>query len=1101
MSIKKIAKNPLFFIGVAILLLANSGSHPTSNGGYTGAPGDNVCTSCHNGNPNYTGGISIDGVPSTIVASQVYQITVTVSNPNLLANRAGFQITALNTSNAKAGNMANPSSSASLKTSAAKQYFGHAPAVPFSGNPNLTWTVDWTAPASGTGYITFYGATILGNGSGENGDKFYTTTSVGTMMPTSTPLAATIANVTNVSCYNGSDGSATANHTGGVAPYTYLWTSNETSKTATNLSSGIARVTVTDNNGLTTTAQTTITQPTDITVNTVTQTNPTCFNSGNGVLTVSATGGSSGFSYNWSNGATTATNNGLNPGTYMVTVTDVKNCEKTKTFTLTAPPAITIATANVVNQSCQGVNNGSITISASGGTGALKYLWSNGATTASITNLAPLTYNVSISDANNCELVEAYTIQPAPPLNVATSSQSPTCNGGSNGTATATPSGSTGAYTYLWSNGATTATATGLSAGTFTVVVTNASGCSKSSQVVVNQPAGMSSSATSTNASCLGIANGSATATVSGGTSPYAVTWSNGASGTTLNNVVSGTYGYTVTDSKGCTAGFSATIGANSSANLSLTSSTNPACFGGNSGSAVITASNAAGFNITWSNGATGTSVSNLPAGTYTALASNPNGCTSNTLSVEITQPTQITATSENIINVACNGAASGSITTLYSGGTGSLSYVWSNGITNSSIANLPAGSYNLSVTDASSCLTTKTYTVTQPTAIASSNVALTNVNCFGANTGAIAPQYSGGTGAFTYLWNNGATSNNLTNLPTGNYSVSVNDANACQFIQSFVITSPEQINANATITNETSSGANDGKIKASPIGGVAPFTFLWSNGATADSINNLSPGNYSLVITDANGCVKTSSFNIQAGGCALAVSHASSNVSCFGGNNGTITLSPSNGTAPYTFSVPLTNLSAGTYSVVVTDAAGCVFTVSDIVITQPSALNITTDNVTNASSATAADGSISVTVTGGVATYTYEWKDANGNVVSTVEDPKGLVAGSYILAIKDANGCLKSSAAIVVPFTSASNDELLSQIKLYPNPASDQVVVTMPFNNSKLNIIDANGKIVKTVLQKQNSEIIDITSLASGMYIIQILTSDKQLMKVFVKN
>ncbi|HRG66768.1 MAG TPA: hypothetical protein PLV12_13210, partial [Saprospiraceae bacterium] len=173
----KVLQNPFFILGAILLLLANSSSHPTNSGGYTGAPGDSVCSTCHSSaNPNFTGQITIDGVPASISAGQLYQITVTVTNPGLNQNEAGFQIVALNASNTNAGNFTNPSAASSVKTSAGKKYFGHAPSVPFMGLSELTWTVDWTAPATGSGDITFYGGSVLANGNGSSSnDKFVTT--------------------------------------------------------------------------------------------------------------------------------------------------------------------------------------------------------------------------------------------------------------------------------------------------------------------------------------------------------------------------------------------------------------------------------------------------------------------------------------------------------------------------------------------------------------------------------------------------------------------------------------------------------------------------------------------------------------------------------------------------------------------------------------------------------------------------------------------------------------------------------------------------------------------------------------------------------------
>lgn len=1100
-TIKKVLKHPLFFIGFALFLLANSSSHPTSNGGYTGAPGDGVCSQCHGGNnPSFNGTISIDGVPSTIMTGQTYQITVTVSNPNGNANEAGFQIVALTSSNTNAGNMTNPSASSVVKTSATKKYFGHSPSVPFTGSNDLTWTVDWTAPASGTGDITFYGGAILANGTGSSsGDKFVTTNTSGTLSGGTMALSATLSNVTNVSCFNGNDGSATANAVGGTGGYTYLWNNGESGQTATSLPSGLARVTVTDNAGTTTTAQATITQPTAITINVNSQTNPTCFNSGNGSISVAASGGSGGFLYDWSNGLTGASISGLNPGTYTVSATDVNDCVQTRSITLTAPPAIVINSANVVNQKCQGQNNGSISITASGGTGTLLYDWSNGGSGTSISNLAPGSYTVSISDANNCELTQNYTINPAVAIALPVpTSTSPTCFGGNNGTATANPTGGAGGFTYVWSTGASTKTANNLSAGTYIVTVTDANQCTKSNQVVVTEPVAITNTATVTNASCLGVPNGSATVIPVGGTSPYTAVWSTGASGLTLSNVVAGTYQITITDSKSCTAASSVTISANTSATLALANSVSPTCFGGANGSLSITATNAAGFSVTWSNGASGNTLSNIPAGTYTAIASNPNGCQSNTLELTLTQPTQISASSELVKNISCFGLTDGSITTTYGGGTGTLSYLWNTTATTSSIADLAKGSYTLSITDANNCQVSKSYAIVEPALLKIDSSKITNALCFGNNgTATIYP--SGGTGTLNTTWSNNATGNVITAL-AGTYYSTTSDANGCTYIDSVTIASPTIIADGATIVNETIQGSNNGSITTNATGGTGSLSYLWSNDSTTASITNLAAGPYTLTITDGNGCSRTFAYNVQIGGCALTATSTVTNVSCFGGNDGSIAIEVANGTGPYTYNAPTTSLSAGQYTIQVLDAIGCTITLSDIIITQPTAIAIEVDTVIAATAAVNSNGSIGISVTGGVGGYIYEWKNAAGTVVSNVQDPGSLLPGDYIVTVRDTNDCAFISDSIKVGFTTATVQVWEDQFKIYPNPALNTINITSPYAGAKIDVIDEQGKRVVSFVQRQTAEQVDLSNFKAGLYLMKISIADKVFVKTFLK-
>jgi hypothetical protein len=1096
---KKILKHPFFVLIFFVFLLANSSSHPTGGGGYTGAPGDGFCTQCHSGNPNFNGGITIDGVPATIMTGETYQITVTVENPNGLASRAGFQILALNASNTNAGAMANASTSSSIKTVGTKKYFGHSPAVSFAGAP-LTWTVDWTAPSTGTGNITFYGTSILGNGSGTGGDKMVVTNLSGTLAGGATPVSATLSNISNVTCYNGNDGSATADPTGGSGTYTYAWTNGENTKTAISLPAGLAKVTVTDNTGASTVAQTTITQPNELLVNTINQTNPTCFNSGNGSISVNGSGGTPAYFFDWSNGSSGPSISGLNAGVYIVTITDDNNCQKVQTFNLTAPPPIVINSTTNTNPLCLGQSNGSISLQVSGGSGSLSYDWSNGGSTSTISNLVAGTYTVTITDGNNCQIEQSYALSPGAIVNANTTFTNVTCNNGNNGTATVTPVGS-GAFTYLWNNGATTQSINNLTAGNYSVVVTNSNQCTTSKQVTISQPAAIAvSPGVIVNASCLGIPNGSGSVTITGGTGPFTYLWSNGATTSSITNVVAGTYGVSISDATSCITTSSITIGANQSALLSLTNSLSPTCFGGNNGAININSTNAAGFNITWSNGATGTSISNIPAGTYTAIANNPNGCQSNSLEVIVNQPPQIAPVAESISNVLCNNQTNGAITTTFGGGTGTLSYLWSNGSTSSSINSIGAGSYALSVTDANQCQVVKTYALTNPALLIIDSSIINQPICFGGTGNAIIYP-SGGIGVIATNWSNGLTGNGIQNIPNGQYISTSQDANGCIVNDTINIISPTAIVDNSTIVNETTNGASNGSIALAASGGTGSLTYLWSNGSTSSSITGLTAGVYGVTIADGNNCIKSFSYNVQSGGCALAVAYTTKNVTCFNGSDGSVDVNVSNGTPPYVTNLPTVNLQAGEYSFIVTDAAGCTFSVANVLITQPSAINIKLDTIINASSATAANGSTKITMSGGIGPYTFQWKNTAGTIVSTQEDPTNLLPDTYSLTVLDANGCVQGSTGIVVGFTSSLSDELSSQIGIYPNPIlQGELTLAMPFADAKIELFDTNGKKIISLQQRQNQEKIDVSNLRAGIYLILIDINGQQILKRFVK-
>ncbi|MFN4255730.1 MAG: reprolysin-like metallopeptidase, partial [Saprospiraceae bacterium] len=374
--------------------------------------------------------------------------------------------------------------------------------------------------------------------------------------PAAPPLTAS-ASSSDVLCNGSASGTATATATGGTPPYTYNWSNGATGANVSGLAAGNYTVTVTDAASATATASVSINQPNAL-VATATATNVPCFGGSTGTATSTASGGTAPYTRLWSNGATTTTINNLTAGTYTVTVTDANGCTKTATATVSQPASALSVAVTGVNPTSG--SNGSATAAASGGTAPYIYLWSNGGTGTTITGLAAGTYTVTATDANGCTATGSVTLTSPATLNVGVSGTNVSCFGGSDGTATATATGGSGSYTFAWSNGQTTQTATGLVAGTYTVTVSDGA-ISATGSVTLTQPAAaLSATASGTNPSCNGGTNGTATATATGGTAPYAFAWSNGQTTQTATNLAAGTYTVTATDANGCTATASATL-------------------------------------------------------------------------------------------------------------------------------------------------------------------------------------------------------------------------------------------------------------------------------------------------------------------------------------------------------------------------------------------------------------------------------------------------------------------------------------------------------------------------------------------------------------
>ncbi|MES2131390.1 MAG: PKD domain-containing protein [Bacteroidota bacterium] len=766
-------------------------------------------------------------------------------------------------------------------------------------------------------------------------------------------------------------------------------------------------------------------------------TNVSCFGGSNGSATMNLSGGYTPYSYLWNTASTqtTSTLNNLPIGTYSVIIHDGIGCTYQTSVTITQPPVLAV-NATIANVSCFGTSTGTIGLIAIGGTAPYTYSWSpGGQTTSSVTGLPAGNYPVTVTDANNCQKTYTYTVTQPLPLSIAFTSTNVSCFNGSNGVASASVTGGTASYTYSWSpGGATSQNVTGLQTGNYTLTVTDNLNCIATGTIAITQPPVLSISTAAINETCNYLNNGSASVSQSGGTPAYTYSWMPGGQTTaSISNQASGTYSVTVTDSKGCTTSTLAIINEPSPLTVSFVNQVNVSCFGGNSGS--IGASPAGGtpnYTYSWSpGGTTNATLANIPIGTYTVSVTDNQSCvTTNT--VLITQPTNIITTS-TITNVSCNGGSNGTISISPGGGIPPYTYLWAvGGQTISSVTGLPAGNYPVTVTDANNCQKTYTYTVTQPLPLSIAFTS-TNVSCFNGSNGVASASVTGGTASYTYSWSpGGATSQNVTGLQTGNYTLTVTDNLNCIATGTIAITQPPVLSISTAAINETCNYLNNGSASVSQSGGTPAYTYSWMpGGQTTASISNQASGTYSVTVTDSKGCT-TSTLAIINEPSPLTVSFVNQvNVSCFGGNSGSIGASPAGGTPNYTYSWSpggattgsVFNISAGTYSITIRDNNNCIVS-NSIAITQPTAaLNVVTSS-TPTSCFGGSNGSASALANGGTATYTYSWMPGlvNSQTIS------GIGSGTYTVTAKDIMGCMVSNTVFVnqpspiLPVTTSTN-------------------------------------------------------------------------------
>jgi len=294
----------------------------------------------------------------------------------------------------------------------------------------------------------------------------------------------------------------------------------------------------------------------------------------------------------------------------------------------------------------------------------------------------------------------------------------------------------------------------------------------------------------------------------------------------------------------------------NSSSGMIVTSTTtNVDCNGASTGSIDLTVTGGISpYSYLWSNNATTEDLTNIPAGTYSCIITDSSSQTILSGNIVVGEPAAISGTT-SITNVSCNSGADGSINLSVSGGTGSYTYAWSNAAITQNLTGLPAGIYSVTITDGNSCTkTVSNISVSEPTAI-SETTSITNVSCNGGANGSINLSVSGGTGSYTYAWNNAAITQNLTGLPAGIYSVTITDANNCtKTISNISVSEPTAILGTTSITNVSLCNGNaNGSINLSVSGGTGGYTYAWSNAAITQNLTGLSAGTYSVTITDAN--------------------------------------------------------------------------------------------------------------------------------------------------------------------------------------------------------------------------------------------------------
>lgn len=898
-----------------------------------------------------------------------------------------------------------------------------------------------------------------------------------------TNLIDSISNINNVSCYGGSDGSATIAITP-TGNYTYEWGANTpiyTTGTNLNLAAGSYRVRYIEvSSGCGYRSQlVTIGQPTaPLGINCSVIQNTTTLTSNDGKAQIVVTGGTSPYTLQYSLNNGTAQNGGsiasgsfnltnLAAGNYSITVTDTKfnatatttnkaGCTATCNFTI-APPSCAglIATASQDSAvKCAGGSDGRyiLKFDDKAANFPLTIRWSDRALTDSYPEYIPNLFYIR----------------------------------------------------------------TGLKAGNYSMTLTDNAGCSVTASTTITEPTALAATSTSTNVTSLGGTNGTITLNLTGGTPNYTVVMRNAAgaiitqtSGTSpqyiYGSLLKGTYTYTITDSKGCSTTNSITI-----TELSCTIATqvtNVTCNSLSNGSILATPTGGTSpYRFNWSNNATTQTISNLSAANYSVTVTDAVGCSAST-SATITQPDSLSL-STNIQNVSLPNGQNGQIIVGIRGGTppyqASSNNKAARSIDEKTVVfdSLKAGTYSYTVIDAKGCTKTGSVIITEPKCVMRITVTPTSVLCNGDATGKINTIVTNANGNVTYSWTGTTPIGNVqnpTNLLRGAYKVTATDVQGCKDSAIVAVTEPSKLTSSNTPINVTISGQNNGEIRIKITGGTQSYTLNLTLGIgsitsiTPDSfvIKSLVKGDYRYVITDGHGCKDSATVRINDPNCTnLTVTVQTIPISCFGGHNGRIILTVTGATSTpiYTWdstrlpkAAIVTDLLAGRYRVTVTDSIGCTIS-KTIEVSQPSLL-VATESVSNITVPNGRDGRITVIIRGGTLSY----QVTSNNLNATQRDSttfvfENLKSGTYTYTVTDANGCQITKSNVEVtepPCTATAKIQMVSPISCFnKNDGSLRVNttnVTTPQYNWSNNFGTTNS----------------LTNLGPGIYRVTVLDTN----------
>lgn len=910
---------------------------------------------------------------------------------------------------------------------------------------------------------------------------------------------------TPTSCAESADGQIQMDLFGGDGNYTIQWESGLQTPLVNDLSGGYYAFTLTDGNNCSLADSVLVTAPDTLTVQLDSLRDISCFGSDDGYLQVSGQGGTPPYQYAWNNGSTLSALFDLTEGSYSLTITDFNGCTATQTYNIIQPDLLEVNLIARDRPLCQGVPDGAIEISATGGIPSYTYLWNDGVTAQNRNNLAVGQYEVTVMDANACLSAPlSIELDPEEVLGPGISLTTPACVGPTTGSISLNPDG-VSPFTANWSTGAEGLSLENIPTGDYGLTLTDNRGCRTDSIITLEAPQVFDMDLSIENPSCFGVTDGIVQILINEtGTPPFSFQWSDGSNEQNRFTLGAGNYQLTVSDGLGCAlVSDTITLTEPEPFRIEAFDQGQVACNGASTGYIEVDISGGTEpYRINWvGQGVETPGLYEIPSGNYRLQAFDAEDCPIDT-TFRISAPPALELAVDVVRGDPCIAEQADTLLASAKGGTAPYSFTWSNGANESILAAPEPDDYNVTVTDALGCLDIVRSIKVRPRefALKLDTFFVTDISCFGAADASMTAQVSGGSGLYSYLFrparlfeNTREDSITVSGLNLHNqYAVTITDANTGCRISSPILKVKEPSPISIQLDNNQSVACfdgNDGALEISINGGTMPYAYQWTNGSGTvvsldQDLNDIGSGTYQLSLTDANACTQTFTDSILVLNPMLRLTDTTIlPIACFGEATGVIDITVSGGRLPLSYSwsndavtEDLDSLASGLYSLTLSDADNCTITVSDLEVPENSD-SLKAETLTIPVSCFGAmDGAARVKISGGTPPYKFDWF-RNGQPIANVNEAQlnDIPAGLYTLEFSDNKGCRRTFKLEV-----ESPPDLVVDLQInVPQPPD--------FDDGRASVMVSGGHPDYTYLWSNGDTTSTISDLSTGMYSLTV--------------